>query len=163
MTIVRNSNTAGFIAGDLFTGNGIQGQVQRITDGGNTVITSWCIPPIPTSPPIGYLQGGLHVDQWNNGWQDLLYVSTGSGYPGGTGGGWLFQVWPGNMTCGKAVVLAGGPAGWNLEGITTVANDTRYGMLSDSIVCGAEYNNAIYWVNSSNPQQWNRINVGYST
>ena len=46
MVVVRpDSTTGGFISGDLFTGNGLDGQILRITDNGNRVISTWCVLP----------------------------------------------------------------------------------------------------------------------
>ena len=42
IAVVRSGNKAGFIAGDLFTGNGAGGEIMRISDSGNTVIKTWC-------------------------------------------------------------------------------------------------------------------------
>ena len=93
------------------------------------------------------------MDLWNNGWKHLLYYDTDTP-------GWLFQAWPGDKNCSKVEYLGGGSVGLHLEGVTTVPLDSRYGMLSDSVICGAQYNNRLYWVTASNPNSWNWVLMG---
>jgi choice-of-anchor A domain-containing protein/RHS repeat-associated protein len=121
MATVRSGNVGGFTVGDLFVGNGLDGQIVRITDGGNTVINPWVVLP---GSNHGLLRGALWVDQTGLYGGDLIAVTT-------TG-----EVWRVN-SAGVPTFLANVHA--FLEGVTTVPNDpVRYGPLAGKIVASWE-------------------------
>jgi hypothetical protein len=142
VALVRDGNTAGFTAGDLYTGNGLDGQVQRVTDGGNTVYKNWCIPSQRGAPSsLGLLRGGLEVDKWNNGWQHHLLICTTNGY--------IIEITAGTSTCGSVSVLGGGAANVHFEGISTVPNLPNYGVLADTVIVGAEQQGRLHAIKAT--------------
>lgn len=119
---VRERNVGGFVAGDLFVGNGVDGQIVRITDDGATVINPWVDLP---GDGNGLLRGGLYVDRTGVFGGDLVVVTTGG------------EVW--------RVTSAGVPTlltdlDVHLEGVVTVPDaPARYGpLLAGTILAGAE-------------------------
>ncbi|MEZ6096028.1 MAG: hypothetical protein R3C03_17690 [Pirellulaceae bacterium] len=71
---VRPDNNSGFVEGDLFVGNGIDGQIARITDDGEVVIQTWVDLP---GDGNGLFRGGLFVDDTGEFDGDLIAVTTG--------------------------------------------------------------------------------------
>ncbi|HTM21854.1 MAG TPA: hypothetical protein VL172_15140 [Kofleriaceae bacterium] len=119
---VRSGNVGGFVTGDLFVGNGVDGQIARITDGGNTIINPWVD---LTGDNNGLMRGGLHVDRTGLFGGDLL-VSTAAG-----------EVWRINSAGVAAPRLAA--VGTHLEGAQIVPYaPARYGPLAGMFISGAE-------------------------
>jgi RHS repeat-associated protein len=113
---VRSGNTGGFTVGDLFVGNGIDGQIVKITNGGNTVINPWVVLP---GCCHGLFRGALWLDQTGVFGGDLIAVTDNG------------EVWRVN-SAGVPTFLANVHA--FLEGVTTVPNDpVRYGPLAGKI------------------------------
>jgi hypothetical protein len=122
----------GFTTGDLFTGNGVDGQIARITGGGATVINPWVSLP---GAGNGLMRGSLYLDR-TGVWGGDLIVST-------TGG----EVWRINSSATPTFL-----ADFNvhLEGLITVPNNPlQYGPLAGKIITGAEGQSRLYWVDSS--------------
>ena len=124
----RSGNQKGFVAGDLFVGNGIDGQIVRMTNDGTSVINPWVDLPGDSN---GLMRGSLYVDrtgEWN--W-DLIVVTT------------IGQVW--------RIDSAGTPTpvadlgGTHLEGLVVVPNKpARFGPLAGKVIAGAEGEGLLY-------------------
>lgn len=118
---VRSGNVGGFVTGDLFVGNGVDGQIVRITDNGNTIVNPWVDLP---GDGNGLLRGSLYVDRTGIYGGDLIAVTTGG------------EVW--------RITSAGAPTRLadldvHLEGAIVVPNiPARFGPLAGKIIAGAE-------------------------
>jgi hypothetical protein len=118
---VRSGGVGGFTTGDLFTGNGVDGQVVRITAGGATVINPWVSLP---GGGNGLMRGALHVDRTGVFGGDLIVVTTAG------------EVWR-VTSAGSPTMLA--DVNVHLEGVSTVPNNAvKYGPLAGKIIAGAE-------------------------
>jgi hypothetical protein len=118
---VRPGNPGGFTTGDLFTGNGVDGQILRITNNGATVINPFVD---LTGGGNGLMRGSLFVDRSGVWGGDLIAVTTAG------------EVWRIN-SAGTATSVAS--VGTHLEGVITVPNDVaKYGPLAGKIIAGAE-------------------------
>jgi len=123
----RSGNPGGFVAGDLFTGNGIDGQIVRITDGGTTIVNPWVDLP---GDGNGLMRGSLYVDRTGLYGGDLIAVTTGG------------EVW--------RITAAGAPTliidvDVHLEGLQVVPDlPARYGPLAGKIIAGAEEQTILY-------------------
>src|SRR5438132_3807528 len=138
---VRNSAcqvASGFAIGEVFTGNGIPGQIVRISADGTVVQNPWVTLPGETK----LLRGSLYVDRSCVFGGDLIVVTGNSG-PTGTGadegGGNVWRM----KANGTATLLAsitdpvtGLPV--HLEGVITLPNDPRYGPWAGTIIAGDE-------------------------
>jgi len=129
---VRSGNVGGFTTGDLFTGNGVDGQIARITNDGATVINPFV--DLPGSGN-GLMRGSLYVDRTGVFGGDLIAVTTSG------------EVW--------RVTSAGSPTLLNdvdthLEGVITVPNDvSKYGPLAGKIIAGAEDQARLYIIDTA--------------
>ena len=124
---VRPGNTGGFTTGDLFTGNGVDGQIARITNNGATVINPFVDLP---GAGNGLMRGSLYVDQTGVWGDDLIAVTTGG------------EVWRIN-SAGVPTLIS--DRNVHLEGLMTVPNDAaRYGPLAGKIIAGAEGQGLLY-------------------
>lgn len=124
---VRPGNVGGFVAGDLFVGNGVDGQIARITNNGNTVINPFADLP---GAGNGLMRGSLYIDRTGVFGGDLIAVTTGG------------EVWRVDNT-GVPTMLA--DVNTHLEGTITVpANAARYGPLAGKIIAGAESQGLLY-------------------
>ncbi len=118
---VQSGYTTGFAVGDVFTGNGSDGQIVRITGAGTTLLNPWVSLP---GGGNGLMRGSLYVDRTGVYNGDLIVVTTAG------------EVW--------RVDAAGNPTFINdvnvhLEGVMTVPNDAaRYGPIAGCIIAGAE-------------------------
>lgn len=126
---VRPGNLGGFVTGDLFVGNGIDGQIVRVTGGGSTILNPWVDLP---GAGNGLMRGSLYVDRTGVFGGDLIVATTAG------------EVWRIN-SLGVATKLA--DVNIHLEGLMTVPNDpTRYGPLAGRIIAGAETANRLYTI-----------------
>lgn len=132
---VRSGNVGGFTTGDLFTGNGVDGQVARISADGTTITSTWAdLPGVGN----GLMRGSLYVDRTGVFGGDLIVVTTSG------------QVWridsTGTPTTGTPLATIG----THLEGVITVPNDVvKYGPLAGKIIAGAEGQNRLYTIDTA--------------
>ncbi len=124
---VRSGNVQGFVTGDLFVGNGVDGQIVRITNDGKTVINPWVDLPGDNN---GLIRGSLYVDRTGVWGGDLLVVTT------------VGQVWRITKD-GKPTMVAA--VGVHLEGAAVAPNKpARFGPLAGKLIVGAEEQATIY-------------------
>jgi hypothetical protein len=129
---VRPGNVGGFVTGDLFTGNGTDGEIARITGGGAIVINPWVSLP---GGGNGLLRGSLYVDRTGVYGGDLIAVTTNG------------EVWRVN-SAGTPTFIA--DVDTHLEGLITVPADaTKYGPLAGKIIAGAEDQGLLYVFDAS--------------
>lgn len=121
------TGASGFAAGELFVGNGIDGQIVRISPDGTSVQNPWVDLPGSSN---GLMRGSLYVDRtgvWGN---DLLVCTTA---------GELWRV----DSAGTATLIAS--VGVHLEGLATVPDaPARYGPLAGMAIAGAENVGLLY-------------------
>jgi hypothetical protein len=123
----RSGNLGGFIAGDLFVGNGLDGQIVRITDGGATILNPWVS---LDGEGNGLMRGSLYVDRTGVFGGDLIASTTGG------------EVWR-ITSAGVATRLA--DVDVHLEGLVVVPNfPARFGPLAGKIIAGAEAVHLLY-------------------
>ena len=131
---VRPGNPGGFSAGELFVGNGIDGEIVRVGADGSSVVNPWVSLP---GDPNGLFRGGFYVDPTGIYGGDLIAATT-------TG-----EVW--------RITSAGVPAqiaalGVHLEGVVVVPNfPARYGPLAGKILCGAEDQGLLHVFDANGP------------
>jgi hypothetical protein len=130
-TVQSSGNPGGFVVGDLFTGNGVDGQVTRITNNGATVINPWVDRP---GVGNGLIRGSLYIDRTGVFGGDLIVVTTGG------------EVWRVN-SAGVPTFIA--DVNVHLEGVLTVPNDPSYGPLAGSIIIGSETQGLLYVFNAT--------------
>jgi hypothetical protein len=124
---VRSGNTAGFKAGDLFVGNGVDGQIVKITDDGQTVVNPWVDLPGDNN---GLMRGSFYVDRTGVFGGDLLTVTTNG------------EVWR-ITSAGAATPLAS--VGVHLEGLAVVPDKpARFGPVAGKLLAGAEGQGLLY-------------------
>jgi hypothetical protein len=124
----RSGNPAGFATGELFVGNGLDGEIVRVDPSGTSVINPWVTLPGTSN---GLMRGSLYVDRTGEWGGDLVVVTT------------LGQVWRVNSS-GTPVLVASLP-GVHLEGLVTVPNSpSRYGPIAGRILAGAEGEGLLY-------------------
>jgi hypothetical protein len=123
----RSENPGGFLAGTLFVGNGIDGQIVRISSDGSAIDNPWVDLPNDSN---GLMRGSLYVDR-TGAWGGDLVVCTTNG-----------EVW--------RVDNAGSPTqvadvGVHLEGLMLVPPSVeRYGPLAGRAIAGAEGEGLLY-------------------
>jgi hypothetical protein len=124
----RSGNPAGWEPGTLFTGNGIDGQIVRISADGSVITNPWVDLPMTGN---GLMRGGLYVDRTGIYNGDVIVVTDAG------------EVWRINATTGAPMRIAA--TGVHLEGVITVPDvPVRYGPLSGKIIAGAE-NEGLLW------------------
>ncbi len=124
---VRPGNVGGFKSGDLFSGNGVDGEILRISADGLQVDNPWVSLP---GDGNGLMRGSLHVDRTGVFGGDLIAVTT------------VGEIWRINAS-GQPNKLAS--VGVHLEGLDTVPNEpNRYGPLAGKIIAGAEEQGVLY-------------------
>jgi hypothetical protein len=125
----RSGNPANIPVGTLFTGNGIDGQIVRISPDGSTITNPWVDLP---GTGNGLMRGSLYVDRTGVYGGDLIIATT------------VGEVWRINPQTGAPTKLA--TTGTHLEGLITVPNvPVRYGPLAGKIIAGAE-GQSLLWV-----------------
>ncbi len=123
----RAGNPGNIAVGTLFTGNGLDGDIVRISPDGATIDNPWV-----TLPGVGngLMRGSLYVDRTGIYGGDLIVATT-------TGEVW--RVTPAGAPTRLAAV------GVHLEGMIVVPNvPVRYGPLAGKIIAGAE-NEGLLW------------------
>lgn len=139
-TVQSIGNPGGFTVGDLFTGNGIDGQIMRVTNNGLTVINPWVDLP---GAGNGLMRGSLYIDRTGVFGGDLIAVTTAG------------EVWRIDKD-GNADKLA--DVNVHLEGVITVPNDPMYGPLAGKIIAGAEGQGRLYTIDTEGQVEF--FNVG---
>jgi hypothetical protein len=125
---VRPGNAGGFAAGDLFMGNGIDGQIVKVSADGTTVTNPWVD---LVGDNNGLMRGSLFLDRTGLYGGDLFVVTT-------TG-----QLW--RITSGGVATPLADLHGTHLEGLFIVPNvPVRYGPLAGKILAGAEAEHLLY-------------------
>jgi hypothetical protein len=120
---VRPDNPGGWESGTLFTGNGIDGQIVKISADGSQIINPWVDLPGANN---GLMRGSLYVDRTGIFGGDLIVVTT------------VGEIWRINAAGVPTMVLPT-PAGVHLEGMIVVPDvPVRYGPLAGKIIAGAE-------------------------
>jgi hypothetical protein len=118
---VRSGNMGGFVTGELFTGNGVDGQIVRINPDGTSFINPWVDLP---GTGNGLMRGSLYVDRSGVYGGDLLVATTV---------GQLWQV----TSAGASTLISN--LGVHLEGLMVIPNDAaRWGRYAGKIIAGAE-------------------------
>ncbi|MEI7462648.1 MAG: hypothetical protein WCK15_24875, partial [Pirellula sp.] len=129
---VRLGNVGGFAAGDMFSGNGIDGEILRIGGDGFIVDNPWISLP---GNGNGLMRGSLYVDRTGDFGGDLIAVTTSG------------EVWRINSAAVPTLLAR---IGTHLEGVITVPNrPDRYGPLAGKIIAGAEDQGLLYAIDAS--------------
>lgn len=119
---VHSGGIGGFTTGDLFTGNGVDGQITRITNNSLTVINPWVDLP---GAGNGLMRGSLYIDQTGVFGGDLIVATTGG------------EVWRVN-SAGTPTLIA--DVNTHLEGLITVPNNVaKYGPLAGKLLPAQRY------------------------
>ena len=127
---VRSGNVGGFTTGDLFTGNGSDGEIARISASGATVTNPWASLP---GAGNGLLRGSLYVDRTGVFGGDLIAVTTSG------------EVWRVDSTGTPTTLGPLASLDTHLEGVITVPDDAaKYGPLAGKIIAGAEDQGRLY-------------------
>ena len=117
----RSGNPANIEVGTLFTGNGLDGEIVRISADGTTIQNPWV-----TLPGVGngLMRGSLYVDRTGIFNGDIIAATT-------TGEVW--RITPAGVPTRLAAL------GVHLEGLIVVPNvPVRFGPLAGKIIAGAE-------------------------
>jgi hypothetical protein len=129
---VRLGNVGGFAAGDMFSGNGIDGEILKIGGDGLIVDNPWISLP---GNGNGLMRGSLYVDRTGDFGGDLIAVTTSG------------EVWRINSAAVPTLLAR---IGTHLEGVITVPNHPdRYGPLAGKIIAGAEDQGLLYAIDAS--------------
>lgn len=124
----RSGGLGGFSTGELFVGNGVDGQIVRVSADGSTVTNPWVDLPGDNN---GLMRGSLYVDRTGVFGGNLIVATTDG------------EVWSIDSAA-IATMLADIP-GVHLEGLVTVPDaPVRYGPLAGMILAGAENEGVIY-------------------
>ncbi len=124
---VRSGNVGGFVTGQLFTGNGKDGEIVRISADGSKIDNPWVTLP---GGGNGLMRGSLYIDRTGVFGGDLIVVTT------------VGKVWR-VTSAGVPTKLAEIPT--HLEGMIVVPNaPTRFGPLAGQIIAGAEEVGLLY-------------------
>jgi hypothetical protein len=124
----RADNPAGFIAGELFVGNGVDGQIVRISRDGGTITNPWVDLP---GTPNGLMRGSLYVDRTGVWGGDLIVATT------------LGEVW--RVDAAGTPTLVADVGSVHLEGLITVPDcPDRFGPLAGRVIAGAENEGLLY-------------------
>ncbi|MBI4879446.1 MAG: hypothetical protein HY812_07260 [Planctomycetes bacterium] len=131
-TVRSIGNPGGFVVGDVFTGNGVDGQIVRVTNGGATISNPWVDLP---GAGNGLMRGSLYIDRTGVFGGDLIIATTGG------------EVWRINSAGVPSFLV---DVNTHLEGLITVPNDAlKYGPLAGRIIAGAEGQSVIYAVDAN--------------
>ena len=121
------TGATGFAPGELFVGNGVDGQIVRISPDGSSVTNPWVDLPGDSN---GLMRGSLYVDR-TGVWGNELIVCTTAG-----------EVWRVDAA-GSATQIA--DVGVHLEGLATIPDaPARYGPLAGKAIAGAEGEGLLY-------------------
>ena len=127
IAIARPGNSSGFQAGELFVGNGVEGEIVRIDPAGTILANPWVS---LVGVDNGLMRGSLYLDDTGVYGDDLIAVTT------------YGEVWRIDSSGNSTAI---GDAGEHLEGLITVPNaPARYGPLAGKIISGAENSGLLY-------------------
>ncbi len=127
---VRSGGTGGFTTGDLYVGNGTDGQVVQVSADGSSVTNPWCDLPGDNN---GLMRGSLYIDRTDVFSGNLIVATT-------DGEVWMID------SSGAPTMLADLP-GVHLEGLVTVPDaPARYGPIAGTILAGSENEGVIYTI-----------------
>lgn len=115
----------GFTPGELFCGNGNDGEIVRISADGTVVQNPW----VSLGAGNGLMRGSLYVDRTGVWGGDLIVVTT------------VGEVWRISSAGAKTHVAS---IFNHLEGLITVPNDVKYGPWAGKAIAGAEGVGAVY-------------------
>lgn len=119
---VRSGGIGGFTVGDLFVGNGKDGEIVRISGGGATVQNPWVVLP---GDQNGLMRGSLYIDRTGVFGGDLIAATTNG------------EVWRVTSAGVPTRIVKIGDV--HLEGLVVVPNKpARFGPLAGRILVGAE-------------------------
>lgn len=128
---VRSGNMGGFTTGQLFTGNGKDGEIVRISADGSKIDNPW----VSLGAGNGLMRGSLYVDRTGVFGGDLIVVTT------------VGKVWR-VTSAGVPTKIAEIPT--HLEGVIVVPNaPTRFGPIAGQIIIGAEEVGKMYAVDKT--------------
>ncbi len=166
------STLGGFKVGEMFTGNGVDGQIMRIEPDGTTIGTNawedgqniwqsnaWVVLPTltlsnGTAVVPGLLNGGLWVDRTGVWGGDLIVSTLEGGSDGLTPVGYVWRI----NSKGHATFVAQmeaqagqeGVAADSFEGVTTCPNDpAKYGPLAGCILVGGDNAGDFFAINTN--------------
>jgi hypothetical protein len=143
IAIARSSDLGGFKPGDLFVGNGQDGQIARITNNGQKVINPWVTLP---GSGNGVFRGYLTFDRTGVFGGDLI-AETDQG-----------EVWAINAA-GQATEI--GDTHSFLEGAEVIPNDpARYGPLAGTVLATDEQTSGFYSITPAGQVTFYNIGVG---
>lgn len=129
----RSGAFAQWDVGTLFTGNGVDGQIVKISADGSVITNPWVDLPGTNN---GLMRGSLYVDRTGIFGGDLIVVTT-------TG-----EVWRVNKDGMPTQISL--PKGVHLEGLIVVPDvPVRYGPIAGKIIAGAEEQGDL-WIISPN-------------
>ena len=129
---VRPGNVGGFTAGDMFSGNGIDGEILKIGGDGLIVDNPWISLP---GNGNGLMRGSLYVDRTGDFGGDLIAATTSG------------EVWRINSAAVPTLLAR---IGTHLEGVVTVPNlPDRFGPLAGKIIAGAEDQGLLYAIDAT--------------
>lgn len=129
---VRLNNVGGFLPGELYVGNGNDGEIVRVEASGFPVHNPWVSLPGSNN---GLMRGSIYIDDTGDFGGDLIAVTTNG------------EVWR-ITSAGVATMLA--DVNVHLEGLITVPNaPARYGPLAGKIIAGAEGQGLLYAFDAS--------------
>jgi hypothetical protein len=132
----RSGNPGNIEVGTLFTGNGLDGEIVRISADGSTIQNPWVTLP---GTGNGLMRGSLYVDRTGIFNGDLIVATT-------TGEVW--RVTPAGVPTRIAAL------GVHLEGLIVVPNvPVRYGPLSGKIIVGAEQQGLVWSIDLAGATQ----------
>jgi hypothetical protein len=115
-------NPAGWDVGTMFTGNGVDGQIVKISPDGSVITNPWVDLPGVNN---GLMRGSLYVDRTGIFGGDLIVVTT------------VGEVWRIDKLGAPTPITT--PKGVHLEGMVVVPNiPRRYGPIAGKIIAGAE-------------------------
>ncbi len=140
---VRPGNLGGFTAGELFVGNGVDGQIVRVSADGSVVTNPWVDLEGVNN---GLMRGSLFVDRTGLYGGDLFVVTT-------TG-----QLW--RITSAGVATKLADVTGVHLEGLFIVPDvPVRYGPLAGKILAGAEAQHLLYAFDAAGAYQTYSVGV----
>ena len=136
-TVKETAN--GFVAGDMYFGNGNPGGIGWLSSDGTISNINWVRLPNVTE----HLRGSLYLDQSGSFGGDLIAV-VGEGFQSLPAKGvWRIQA---NRTSHLVTNIAAS----HLEGVITVPNDTQaWGPWAGKILTGNEYTHTIYAISTN--------------